>query len=133
MLGEQILEENGKVTGLRVLSTNPPKVEIAFQADGTILRIGASNVATYWSEMRPNGTMYGEAKGILTTKDGDVATWTAQGVGKPIGTKGAARWRGAVYYQTSAEKLSKLNEFPLVFEFESDDDGNSIGKGWEWS
>ncbi len=60
-----------------MLSTRPIKVEIAFQAEGTILGIGASNVATYWSEMRPNGTMYGEAKGIQTTKDGDVATWTA--------------------------------------------------------
>ena len=133
MLGEQILEEKGKVTGLRVLSTSPPKVEIDFQAEGTILGIGTSNVATYWSEMRPNGTMYGEAKGILTTKDGDVATWNAQGVGKPIGTRGAARWRGAVYYHSSAEKLSKLNEMAVVFEYESDDDGNSIAKGWEWS
>ena len=133
MLGEKILEEKGKVSGLRVLSTSPPKVEVNFRAEGTILGIKESNIVTYWSEMRPGGTMYGEAKGILTTKDGDVATWCAQGVGKPTGARGAASWRGAVYYHTSAEKLEKLNSIAVVFEFEADDEGNSIGKGWEWS
>ena len=76
--------------------------------------------------------MYGEGEGILTTQDGDVATWKGQGAGKSKGSGSAASWRGAVYYQTSSKKLSKLNGIACVFEYEVDENGNSIGTLWEW-
>jgi hypothetical protein len=60
-----------------VLPTAPPKTEISFEAEGTILGVANKNLGTYWSELRPDGTMYGEAQGILMSQDGDVATWKA--------------------------------------------------------
>ena len=134
MLGEQILEERGKVTNVKILSVEggTPKMEVSVQSEGEIKGIPYSGAVTYWSIVEPSGTLYGEANGMLTTKDGDLLTFRAQGAGKSTGAGAAAQWRGAVYYQTSAEKFASLNGIAVVFEYESDDEGNSAAKGWEW-
>jgi hypothetical protein len=67
----------------------------------------------------------------LITKDGDMATWRGQGVGKFTGG-GAVSYRGAVYYSTAAAKLMRLNTVAAVFEFEVDAQGNTHTKLWEW-
>jgi hypothetical protein len=41
---------------------------------GTFLGEEDTQVWTYWSAIRPDGTMYGEAKGLITTKSGEVVT-----------------------------------------------------------
>src|SRR6184192_1440705 len=67
MLGERISAESGKVTAQRVLP-NPgggPKMETSFQATGTILGVNEADTGTYWSVLRPDGTLYGEGQGIL--------------------------------------------------------------------
>jgi hypothetical protein len=46
--------------------------------------------------------------------------------------RGAVSYRGAVYYQTASPKLSRLNTVAGVFEFESDESGNTQSKIWEW-
>ena len=84
MLGEKIGEESGKVTSQRVLP-NPagaPKMETSFQATGTILGVPHTTRATYQSVMRPDGAVYGEGNGVAMSKEGDMATWVGQGVGK---------------------------------------------------
>jgi len=131
MLGEQIGAEKGRITGRKVLSTDPPKTEISFEAEGTILGVANKNLGTYWSELRPDGTMYGEAQGILMSQDGDVATWKAQGVGQ-FGKDGAVSYRGALYYQTASTKLQRLNTIATLFEYEVDADGNTASKLYEW-
>lgn len=134
MLGEKIGEETGRVTGRRVLPSEgggPPKVEISFEGSGTILGVETTTVATYWSIVRPDGTLYGEGQAIVMTKDGEAATWIGQGVGQFTGG-GAVSYRGAVYYQTASEKLARLNSIATIYEYEVDAEGNTQAVSWEW-
>jgi hypothetical protein len=39
MLGEQIGEEKGRVTARRVVSTDPARVEVAAETEGTLLGV----------------------------------------------------------------------------------------------
>jgi hypothetical protein len=83
MLGEKIGGAAGKVTSQRVLP-NPsggPKMETSFQSKGTLLGTDITETGTYWSIVRPDGTLYGEGQGVLRAKDGKMATWIGQGVG----------------------------------------------------
>src|SRR5204862_15720 len=67
MQGEKIGEESGKVTSQRVLPNleGGPKMETSFQASSTLLGAKATNRGTYWSVVRPSGTLYGEGQGIV--------------------------------------------------------------------
>ncbi len=130
MLGEMLAEERGKITAQKVLPDG--KVEVSFQATGKILGMDETSIVTYSSEMRPDGTLYGEGQGVLMTKDGDTASWKGSGVGKFAGRGGAVSFRGAIYYQTTSPKLSRLNSVAAVFEYETDENGNTHGKSWEW-
>jgi hypothetical protein len=131
MLGEMIGESRGKRTGRRVLSTNPFKVEVSLETSGTVLGVEVNEIATYWSEGRADGSLYGEGQGVVITKDGDTATWKGQGVGKIV-SGGAVSYRGAVYYNTASPKLARLNTVAAVFEFDADTNGNTHAKLWEW-
>jgi hypothetical protein len=131
MLGESIGESRGKRTGRRVLSTNPFRVEVSLETSGTLLGIEVTEIVTYSSEVRPDGSLYGEGQGVAITKDGETATWKGQGVGKFVGA-GAVSYRGAVYYITASPKLARLNTVAAVFEFDADANGNTHGKLWEW-
>jgi hypothetical protein len=133
MIGEQIGTEQGKVTGYRILPSDAgPKVEVSFQAAGTILRVGHSTLGTYTSKMRPDGTVFGEGQGIVRGATGQMASWVGQGVGK-LGPRGQAiSYRGSIYYQSASPEWSRLNGVAAVFEYEVDEDGNTDSKIWEW-
>ena len=133
MLGEKIGGASGKVTSQRVLP-NPgggPKMETSFQSNGTLLGTDVMETGTYWSVVRPDGTLYGEGQGVVMAKDGKMATWIGQGVGT-MKKDGTTSYRGAVYYQTSSQKWSRLNKVAAVFEYEVDMQGNSRSELWEW-
>jgi len=133
MQGEKISEESGKVTSQRVLP-NPgggPKIETSFQASSTLLGIKATDTGTYWSVVRPDGSLYGEGQGIVMSNEGDLATWIGQGVGT-IKKDGAVSYRGAVYYQSSSARWSRLNSVAAIFEYEVDAQGNTRSQFWEW-
>ena len=134
MLGEMIVSERGKITGMRVLpSEGPnPKVEVSFQGNGKLLGVEHTEMGTYHSVLTPAGVFHGYGQGIIMTKDGETVTWTGEGVGKPKGQGTAASWRGAIYYQTSSQRLARLNSVAAVFEFEVDENGNTDSKVWEW-
>jgi hypothetical protein len=133
MLGEKIGGTSGKITSQRVLPNlgGGPKMETSFQADGSLLGINVKETGTYWTVVRPDGTLYGEGQGVTMTKDGKMATWTGHGVGT---TKkdGTASYRGALYYQTTPTRLSRLNKVAVVFEYEVDAEGNTRSEFWEW-
>ncbi len=133
MLGEKISEGKGKVTSQRVLP-NPsggPKMETSFQGSGTLLGVSETETGTYTATARPNGTLFGDGQGIVMSKEGDVGTWTGQGVGT-IKKDGAVSYRGAVYFQTSSPKWARLNGLAAVFEYEVDAQGNTSGQLFEW-
>ncbi len=133
MLGDKLGEENGQITGTKVVSTNPPTTEISFQATGQLLGVETSTIATYTSVMRPDGTMYGEGEGLLLTAEGEGLSWKGGGVGVLTGEGMGAKYRGAIYYSTESEKLSKLNGIAAVFEYDFDAEGKTHGIIWEWS
>ncbi len=134
MLGEQIGEERGKITARRVLPSGGqgPKVEVTFQASGTIFGIEASDLGTYWSVVQPNGALYGEGQGLIMTPDGEVAQWTGAGRGH-FTEQGGVSFRGAVYYETTSAKLARLNGVAVVYEHETGRDDSVMTKYWEWS
>src|SRR5690242_6214684 len=110
MQGEKICEETGQVTSQRVLP-NPgggPKMETSFRANGKLLGVEASDTGTYCSMVRPDGSLYGEGQGIMMGKDGEMATWTGQGVGT-MKQDGSISYRGAIYYHSATSKWSRLN------------------------
>ena len=133
MLGEKINEESGKVTSQRVLP-NPgggPKMETSFQGNSTLMGVKATKTGTYWSVVRADGTLYGEGQGIAMSHEGDLATWVGQGVGT-LKNDGTVSYRGAVYYQSSSAKWSRLNSVAAIFEYEVDAQGNTRTQQWEW-
>ena len=133
MLGDKVWMESGKVTSQRVLP-NPgggPKMETSFQAAGTILGVAATDIGTYSSVVRPDGTVYGEGQGVSMGKGGEAATWVGQGVGT-MKKDGSVSYRGAVYVQTAAPAWARLNNVACVFEFDVDPLGNTKSDLWEW-
>jgi len=136
MLGDKLGELQGKVTGQRVLSSegSGPTVETSFEISGTLLGVEATMMGTYWATVRPDGLLYGECprQGIIMTQDGEVGTWTAAGVGRFTGRGSAVSFRGAVYFQTVPQKLARLKEVAVLYEWEIDEHGNARTPFWEW-
>jgi hypothetical protein len=56
-------------------------METSFQAKGSILGTDVMETGTYCTIVRPDGTLFGEGQGIVTTADGKLSTWTGHGVG----------------------------------------------------
>ena len=132
MLGEQIFEEAGRVVARRVLSIDGgPKMEVSLQSTGKLVGVEVRSTVTYWAGIRPDGSLYGEAHGLIVGKGGEQATFKAQGVGKLL-DGGAVSYRGAQYFYSSSPKLSRLNSIAAVFEYEADAEGNTKSKSWEW-
>lgn len=133
-LGDLIVENKGKVTAQRILDTNVPKTEISMRMEGKYRGAETIELITYWSVRTQGGALYGEGKGMISSKDGkDFATWTGQGVGK-LHEDGKTKFHGSIFYRTSQNEgiLSYLNNLVGVFEFEADDQGNCSSKVWEW-
>jgi hypothetical protein len=134
MLGEQIGELTGQITGMRVLPDegHGANVEVSFQQSGTLLGVHVNDMGTYVSVTRPDGTLFGDGQGVTMTEDGEMATWRGQGVGRFTGRGGAVSYRGAVYFQTTSERLARLNSMAVVFEYETDESGKTTAKDYEW-
>ncbi len=98
---------------------------------GKLLGVDETETGTYWAAVRPDGTLYGEGQGIIMGKEGDVATWVGQGVGT-IKKGGAVSYRGAVYYQSSSSRWSRLNSVAGVFEYEVDAEVRTRAEVHEW-
>ena len=137
MLGEMIVEGQGQMTNRRVLPSDGvlAKFETSFEILGTILGQDSKMIVTYWSTIRPDGTLYGECpgQGFVMTQGGDTATFKAAGAGKFTNEAGAVAFRGTIYYETASEGLSALNGLAVVYEWDVDEEGNAKFQGWEWT
>lgn len=131
MLGEQIYEGNGKVTGTRILDVDTPRIENSYTVQSRIKGIEVTEMGTFTATMRPDGTQYGEDKALIITTDGGGATITAHGIGRHTGPDKIS-FRGlALMGPSGTGKLATLNSLTIAFEAEVDGDNLSI-KGWEW-
>lgn len=134
MLGERIGDGVGEMTGLRVLPpiNGQPRLEVSFRQSGTILGVHMDDMGTYESTARPDGTFAGRGQGVSMTEDGEILTWSGEGVGTPQGRVGAMAWRGAVYYRTQSQKLAKLNGMAVLYEFDTDESNKVQATLYEW-
>lgn len=63
-LGALVLEDNGQITGIRVLSTDTSgtAVELSLTLTGTIRGVAHTTMWTYNMTTRSDGSMYGRGK-----------------------------------------------------------------------
>ena len=133
MLGEKV----GTFTGTTTDKVMPaqgglPSFETSAQTSGKLAGAECQSMATYSAQMQPDGSLYGECpnSGVVMTSDG-VATFRATGCGQMTGD-GGAKFRGAVYFQTSAPSLMSVNGKCMVYEWDVDVQGNATWNIWEW-
>jgi hypothetical protein len=70
---------------------------------------------------------YAEAQGVISTKDGKIATWKGYGIGYYHDHNRTDR--ASVFFKSSTNrKLSFLNNKIGVFEYKADTNGNTNGK-----
>ena len=132
MIGKQIGERKGKRIVRRIISVDPPTVEVTFEDSGQMLGIPTTGMGTYTSVVSPDGSLFGHGQGINTTNDGEAVVWTATGSGK-FGPKGSVSYRGMLFFKTASKKLAKLNNACGAFEYEVGADGSTVSKIWEWN
>lgn len=133
-LGDLVLDETGTITGIRVLSNDASgsKLEISLRTTGTVRGVAESTVWTYWQLIRPDGSMYGQGEGVMTTKDGDVIQLTGHGSGQAPPPGDATHFRTMLHAHTAAAKYADLNSIGLVGNYDVAADGNAVNKCWEW-
>jgi len=132
MLGELIGEMKGKVSSQRVIDVKGPTMETSVTASGRFRGVQVTETITYVANTMSKGALHGVGNGIITTEEGDIATYTGEGIGK-FETSGVLNWRGALFFETSSEaKLGFLNNIVGVFEAQVDAQGNFTDKTWEW-
>src|SRR5919112_177341 len=126
-LGDPFYTERTKATSIRVIDvSNGPKVEVSFSGIGTI-----------WNLQTSGGMIYSEGQGLLTTQQGEMATYTQQATGQ-ITPEGRVVFHGSMFFKT----LSPTGQFPSplafldnqmgIYNYESDIAGNAIKQVWEW-
>jgi hypothetical protein len=132
MLGELIGEMVGKVSSQRVIDVKGPTIETSVMASGSLKGVRVTEILTYVANSMPKGVLHGVGNGMITTEDGDIATYTGEGIGR-LDASGVLKWRGAIFFETSSEdKLGFLNNIVGVFEAQVDAQGNFTDKTWEW-
>ena len=134
MLGEKL----GSMTATSVTKVLPsegtlPKFEVTAQGSGTIAGVQVQFMGTYHTEMRADGSMYGECpnSALLMAADG-VATLKASGVGRTE-PDGSTKFRGIFYIETAAPSLMSLNGKAIVQEYDVDAEGNATSEMWHWA
>jgi hypothetical protein len=131
MLGEQIGVTTGKRLVRRVLSVDPPTAEVSFEDSGTLYEVAVTGLGTYTSVIARDGSLHGDGQGMEMTDDGESATWTGTGVGK-FGPGGSVSHRGMLFFRTTSQRLARLNNACVAFEYDVDSAGSTVSKMWEW-
>ena len=115
MLGDQLGEVHGVVSGFRIVKTDTgPRVETNFEGKGSFCGQDVTEIVTYWATPRMDGTFYGGADGMIVTTDTQSAIYTGTGVGSMKGNNLAAQWRGALYYQSFSPAFASRRTGPSV-------------------
>ena len=132
MLGAELGQEVGRIICQRIVDAEGPKIESTFSAEGTYRTIAVTDLGTYLTIPRSSWNLYGQGQGVLTTTDGQIATWVAQGL-RRFTAPHVIRFRGSVIYHTdSSGTLAFINNNEAVFEYEINEIGNTSARNWEW-
>lgn len=137
MRTEKIGEDQGKITSMKVLEAEPYciKCELNFQEKGNIMGIEFESFGTYKSISGSYDVENGEAKGFMTTKNGEIITYSAFGIGNSTGKGFEGKYKIVLQFKTesSSEELKRLCKAPVLAEYECDEDGKSRTTYYEWN
>jgi hypothetical protein len=131
MLGDQIAELKGKLTGQRVLDVEGPTMETSVSMEGSFRGTQVKHHMTYISKPVSPGVIHGKSKGVMMAGESEMVVSTGEGIGRtsPSGVK----WRGSAFYRTSSTgELAFLNNLVGLFETDVDAEGSFTEKVWEW-
>jgi len=136
MLGEKLGEEQGRVTSRRILKGDAAgsymRVEISFEAQGTLLGVQCMNLGTYEIIGRGPGQMYGEGQGIIQGTNGEEGIWNGHGVGEDAGN-GLLKFAASIVFQTNTPALTRLNGVLVLVEHSINMMDNSAKSAlYEW-
>ena len=129
MLGDQITDLKGKVTGQRVLDAEGPTIETSISSTGSAKGVRINEILTFVGKPSSPGVLHGKGQGVFSAESG-WATWTGEGIGRMIPP--GIKWRGAIFLTSATGKLEFLNNMVSIFEAEIDMEGNFSEKSWEW-
>ena len=102
MLGEQFGELKGKITGQRVLDAEGPAIETNVSATGNLAGSQVRVTLTYMGKSVSNGVLHGLGNGVVMSTEGDVASYTGEGIGKMILQEPSI---GVGHYSTSQHQM----------------------------
>jgi hypothetical protein len=134
-LGDPFYTERTKATSIRVIDvSNEPKVEVSFSGNGTIRdSINVTDIGTTWNIQTSGGMIHSEGQGILTTQQGETATYTQQAIGQ-FTPEGRVVFHGSIFFKTLSPtgQLAFLDNQMGIYNYESDIAGNATKQVWEW-
>ncbi len=115
MLGEQIAEVKGKITGQRVLDIEGPSIETSLSASGSLKGVQMKETITFVGKPTNTcGIIHGKGKAVIMAGESELATYTGEGIGR-VDPLGSINWRGSYFFSTS----SKVNWHLLIIRLES--------------
>ena len=95
MLGEQIAELKGKITGQRVLDSEVPAMETSASFTGSIKGMPVNVLVTFVSKpTSAKGVFHGEGHGVIMGAESEMATFRGEAFGR-ISPSGSGEWRGS--------------------------------------
>ncbi len=126
--------ESGKIIGKSVqsVSNNSPQIKQTIMENGIIKNVGnVTNIQTWINTFKSPLVFFGVGKGVMSTSDGQIATWKEYDIGKS-NNKSAVTYHGITFFDTnSTGKMSFLKIFIGLHVI------NVVGnkqftKIWEW-
>ena len=93
--------------------------------------VAQTTMWTYTTVTRPDGSIYGQGTGVLTTVNGDVVHLIGHGSGK-ANPGGSVRFLTMLHAHGATGQNTDLNNIGLVGEYEVAVDGTATNKNWEW-
>ncbi len=143
----QAIDNN--LTNIEIVEASPSVVtqKVSYSETALMRNIGnVTNTGTFVENVYPNGTIYGIGKGVITTENGDRISWNAYDIGLTVNggggdddddtassglsAEGMLRFRGIMFFQTTSENLSFMNNVVgLYINDVNDENGRKI---WEW-
>ena len=111
------------------------KTQDSYTATGILKNVGnvtdkSNFITTYQSDSGNTSTITG--KGIITTKDGEIAIYTGHDLGI-TDKNGTQTYHGIQIFQTDSDgKLAFLDILIALYEYKAWSDGTKSGTIWEW-
>jgi hypothetical protein len=137
VLGDPFYVEETKSTGIRVVDViHGPKIEFSFAGNGTINgTVNVMDIGTIWTLPinASENILYSKGQGVLTTQQGEMATYTQQATGE-ITSEGRVIFQGAMFFKALSPtgQFASLNNQMGIYNYESDLAGNAVRQVWEW-